>query len=57
VLKAWTCPLDADSGPAQISLDIISGDGGVDLAPSDARRIAEVLIKFNDRITGRGSTA
>jgi hypothetical protein len=50
-LTAWVCPLDASPGPTKIGLDIRSGDGGVDLSVSAARRIAEVLLEFSDRIS------
>ena len=49
-LTAWVCPLDAAPGPTKIGLGIRSGDGGVDLTVADARRIAEVLLEFSDRI-------
>ena len=49
-LISWTCPLDADPGPTKISLDIVSGDSGMDLTLADARRVAEMLIKFCDGI-------
>ncbi|HEX6470666.1 MAG TPA: hypothetical protein VF069_16320 [Streptosporangiaceae bacterium] len=47
-LKSWVCPVDAAPGPTKIGMDI--SEGGVDLSPSDARRIARVLVYFSDGI-------
>jgi hypothetical protein len=48
VLKSWTCPLDADPGPALIELNLGTADTGTDMCaeftPAQARAVAAALL-------------
>ena len=48
VLKSWTCPLDADPGPALIELNLGTGAERTDLCaeitPAEARLVAKALL-------------
>lgn len=48
VLKSWTCPLDADPGPALIELNLGTAvqrtDMCTEISPAEARAVARALL-------------
>jgi hypothetical protein len=50
VVKAWTCPLDAEPGPARVQLALAPGgvitELSAELTPGQARDVARTLLEL-----------
>ena len=50
VVKAWTCPLDAEPGPARVELHLAPGgvttEQSAELIPDQARAVARALLEL-----------
>ncbi len=50
VMKAWTCPLDAEPGPARVELQLAPGgvttEQSAELTPGQARAVAGALLEL-----------
>jgi hypothetical protein len=59
VVQAWTCPLGAEPGPAQVELALAPGgvitELSAGLTPAQARDVARVLLELADVAEGKAS--
>jgi hypothetical protein len=50
VVKAWTCPLDAEPGPARVQLALAPGgvitEMSAELSPGQARDVGRALLEL-----------